>query len=194
LDSPELTDSTEQGQISLIGVVLAGGMSRRMGVDKALLPFQDSTLLHHQVELLRPLCERVLVSGDYQGFECVPDTTARCGPLGGIYSVAQCNPGAALLIIPVDMPQLTAHYLSLLIDCKQTCFFEAHPLPALFRQTEKLLVAINGIFQDVDQDFSIKHLHKLLNSQALQRADFNGLNINDPEQWRNFNLDFNKRL
>ena len=105
LDLIEQAEPVNPQHKTRIGVVLAGGMSRRMGVDKALLPFQGSTLLQHQVELLRPLCSRVLVSGDYAGFDCVPDATERCGPLGGIYSIAQLHPNAALLVIPIDMPQ-----------------------------------------------------------------------------------------
>ncbi|HWS40646.1 MAG TPA: molybdenum cofactor guanylyltransferase [Arenimonas sp.] len=194
MDSPEQTESTKQKQAPLIGVVLAGGLSRRMGEDKALLPFQDSTLLHHQVELLKPLCDHVLVSGDYAGFACVPDTVARCGPLGGIYSVALNNPGANLLVIAVDMPLLTTQHLRVLMNCPQTCFIEGHPLPAMFRQSESLLVAINGIFEDSAPNFSIRHLHQILNSSALQFAEFNGLNINNPEQWQDFNLSLNKRV
>lgn len=177
-----------------IGVVLAGGMSRRMGVDKALLPFQGSTLLQHQLELLQPLCSRVLVSGDYAGFDCVPDATERCGPLGGIYSIAQLHPNAALLVIPIDMPQLTEQNLRHLMDCQQTCFIEGHPLPALFRESKPLLMAINGILADANQDFSIWNLHRILNSKALPLADFNGLNINEPQQWRDFNLSLNNML
>jgi molybdopterin-guanine dinucleotide biosynthesis protein A len=169
-----------------IGVVLAGGLSRRMGVDKALLPFQGDTLLRHQVELLAPLCARVLVSGDYAGFDCVPDATERCGPLGGIYSIATLHPDAALLVIPIDMPQLTEQNLRYLMDCQQSCFIEGHPLPALFHPSKPLLMAMSGILADANQDFSIWNLHRFLNSKALPRGEFNGLNINEPKQWQNF--------
>lgn len=171
---------------TLIGVVLAGGQSRRMGADKALLSFQGQTLLQHQVELLAPLCARVLVSGDYAGFDCVPDITERCGPLGGIYAVAKQCPNTALLIIPVDMPQLTQTQLLTLFETQQSCFIEGHPLPAFFPHSGQLLPAISTILQDAHQDFSIRHLHRVLNSAVLPNADFNGLNINEPQQWQDF--------
>lgn len=188
MDSLEQAQPANQQQSTLIGVVLAGGMSRRMGSDKALLRFQGSTLLQHQVGLLQPLCAQVLVSGDYAGFASVPDSVERCGPLGGIYSLAQRNPSAALLVIPVDMPQLTENYLRALIDCQQTCFIDGHPLPALFRESKPLLMAINGILADAKPNFSIWNLHHILNSKALPLADFNGLNINEPNQWQEFLL------
>jgi molybdopterin-guanine dinucleotide biosynthesis protein A len=177
---------------TLIGVVLAGGQSRRMGSDKALLPLQGQTLLQHQVELLARLCERVLVSGEYAGFDCVPDIAERCGPLGGIYAVAKQCPNAALLIIPVDMPQLIQTQLHALLQSKQSCFIEGHPLPAFFPHSGQLLPVISAILQDAHQDFSIWNLHRILNSKALPLADFNGLNINEPQQWQDFNLSLNK--
>lgn len=171
---------------TILGVVLAGGQSRRMGTDKALLPFQGRTLLQHQVDLLAPICSRVLVSGNYDGFNCVPDTIARCGPLGGMYSIAEQFPSAALLVIPVDMPQLTEAHLQALLQTQRASFMQDHPLPAFFPNSSQLFVAINSILKEDAQDFSIRHLHDVMGSVALQRTDFNGLNVNEPQQWRDY--------
>lgn len=172
----------------LIGVVLAGGQSQRMGVDKALLAFQGSTLLHHQVRLLQSVCEYVVVSGEYAGFECVPDATERCGPLGGIYSVAKQFPDSALLVVPVDMPQVTEAHLRALIKTQQTCHIEGHPLPAYFENGGALSEAITKMLDATNMDYSIWHLHQTLASKALHHNDFNGLNVNNPAQWQNFLL------
>ena len=69
----------------VIGMVLAGGLSSRMGSDKALSPYHGQTLLQHQAALLAIAGLKVVVSGDYEGFDCIPDRVVRCGPLGGIY-------------------------------------------------------------------------------------------------------------
>ncbi|MBP7370551.1 MAG: molybdenum cofactor guanylyltransferase [Arenimonas sp.] len=171
---------------TILGVVLAGGLSRRMGTDKALLPFQGRTLLQHQLDLLKPICARVLVSGNYDGFDCVPDTISRCGPLGGMYSIAEQFQSAALLVIPVDMPQLTTLHLQALIQTRRACFMQDHPLPAFFPNSGQLFAAINSILKEDVQDFSIRHLHEVMGSLALQLADFNGLNVNEPQQWRDY--------
>ncbi|UUS13945.1 NTP transferase domain-containing protein [Stenotrophomonas sp. CD2] len=63
------------------GIVLAGGLSSRMGRDKALLPWKGRTLLEHMRGLLLQAgAGRVWVSGDYPAFGGIPDQVARCGP------------------------------------------------------------------------------------------------------------------
>ena len=47
-----MSDSHPQSEIPLIGVVLCGGRSRRMGFAKALLPFGDETMLQRIVRIL----------------------------------------------------------------------------------------------------------------------------------------------
>lgn len=177
---------TNMIQKQLIGVVLAGGQSQRMGADKALLEFQGSTLLHHQVQLLSNLCSHVIVSGEYVGFDCVPDATERCGPLGGIYSAVKQFPTSALLVMPVDMPQVAELHLRALIETQQTCHIQGHPLPAYFANGERLLEVITKILDGVNRDYSIWHLHQLLNSHSLYLNEFKGLNINNPQQWQDF--------
>lgn len=75
-------------QISAI--LLAGGLSSRMGVDKATLPFQGSTLLEWQLRKLNKLgIKDILLSGREAGtseVRCVLDEFPRCGPLGGIHA------------------------------------------------------------------------------------------------------------
>jgi molybdopterin-guanine dinucleotide biosynthesis protein A len=173
-------------QKSIIGVVLAGGQSLRMGQDKALLAFQGATLLHHQVRLLQSVCEHVVVSGEYMGFDCIPDLTERCGPLSGLYSVTKQFPDSALLILPVDMPQVTEAHLRALIKTQLTCHIQGHPMPAYFSNGEQLLEAIAKMLDGTNMDFSIWHLHRLLDSHTLYVNEFNGLNINNPEQWQIF--------
>ncbi|MBZ5630592.1 MAG: nucleotidyltransferase family protein [Acidobacteriia bacterium] len=48
---------------SFCGVILAAGESSRMGRDKALLPWRDSTFLGGAIDLLAPLTDMVIVVG-----------------------------------------------------------------------------------------------------------------------------------
>jgi molybdopterin-guanine dinucleotide biosynthesis protein A len=99
---------------AMIGLVLAGGHSTRMGKDKAAMVFQGTTLLERTVELLRPFCDRVLVAvrSDQlddplrSGFDVVVDPPGDVGPAGALLAAWDRHPGRALLVMACDMPRL----------------------------------------------------------------------------------------
>ncbi|WP_078084335.1 molybdenum cofactor guanylyltransferase [Microbulbifer mangrovi] len=111
-------------------VVLAGGLSSRMGKDKALLKLSNGhTLLGQAKEVLETFTLpqgvgrlATLVSGARPGG--VADRYPQAGPLGGLQAVAahlreweiHCD---ALLVIPVDMPQLSPALLNQLCAAGQ---------------------------------------------------------------------------
>jgi molybdenum cofactor guanylyltransferase len=81
-----------------LGVILAGGLSRRMGGnDKALLTLEGRALLEHVAERLAPQCRSVILNanGDSSRFgkvhlPIVPDSVAdRPGPLAGILAALE---------------------------------------------------------------------------------------------------------
>jgi molybdopterin-guanine dinucleotide biosynthesis protein A len=174
---------------AVLGVVLAGGLSRRMGTDKAMLDYHGQTLLQHQVNILASLSSQVVVSGDYADFDCVPDSGDRCGPLGGLHAVCRRFPGRAMLVIPVDMPQLTPVLLQRLLQNRAVCHFEAQPLPAFFPESCRIQDALTEIFNQCERGFSLRRLHEALASQPLYDAGFEAMNINTPAEW----VDFKKK-
>lgn len=129
------------GRRAFVGVVLAGGLSRRMGRDKALLPLRGRgglTLLAQAVERLSALCPEVWVScaagQAYDGYVCVPDAPfvtaagrggplpghvrdgaeAGLGPLAGLTTClarARAQGWAGMLTLPCDMPHLPERLL-----------------------------------------------------------------------------------
>ncbi len=111
-------------------VILAGGKSRRMGVDKANLPYGETTFLEHQIAKGRALgMEDVLVSG-YRGEKCsakvVEDVLLERGPLSGLAATLPKAAHERCLVLSVDMPQLPLTVLRKLIahslgsDCAVT--------------------------------------------------------------------------
>ena len=177
---------SEQSEIAVLGVVLAGGLSRHTGRDKAMLDHHGRPLLRRQVEVLAALCRQVVVSGDYAGFDCVPDQGGRCGPLGGIDAVCRRFPGMAMLVIPVDMPQVTPMALAELLQQRRSCHFDGQPLPAFFPDGGLLARTLQGLLEQPDTGLSIRRLHAALASQALDGAGLDALNVNTPEQWAAF--------
>ena len=103
--------------VKILGVVIAGGASRRMSQDKATLqhPAADS-FLHFSVGLLAQLGLEVVVSGPLKpssadNFVFIEDKIGHQGPLGGLNAVLCAYPDRPLLVIPVDMPALTPEIL-----------------------------------------------------------------------------------
>lgn len=102
--------------------ILCGGGSRRMGSDKAGLPWKDTTLLDRIVKEMREGAgRRVYLSvgsaGPHARTEpevyrpyrelCVPDEYPGLGPLEGIRRIFQVSGEDALFICAVDMPFVT---------------------------------------------------------------------------------------
>jgi molybdenum cofactor guanylyltransferase len=102
--------------LSVTGFVLAGGASRRMGSDKALLRLGQETLLERQVRLLLMVCHSVAVIGSTRklpGFEVpvIADELPGHGPLGGIYTGLRQARTEFSLFLGCDMPFMEARFL-----------------------------------------------------------------------------------
>lgn len=101
---PDLTS------VSLCGVVLAGGASRRMGQPKAVLPVAGEPLLHRVVRLVGEAVPDVCVVGDPVYSSLVPGTpfTADAypgrGPLGGLLTALRATSAPWLFLVACDMP------------------------------------------------------------------------------------------
>lgn len=96
------------------GVVLAGGQSRRMGADKALLTTSTGeTFLERTYRLLLRLTSPCLVSSSfgraYAGYPMIYDKIENMGPIAGICAVLDAaKKGGAHTVIAVacDLPHL----------------------------------------------------------------------------------------
>jgi molybdopterin-guanine dinucleotide biosynthesis protein A len=106
----------------MVGFVVAGGQSRRMGRDKALLPWTGGTLLDHAVTRLRAVCRevRVLSGADRRyadrALAVDVDAIADGGPLAGLATALAVAAPRSVLLLGVDMPFVTVPLLAHLRD------------------------------------------------------------------------------
>lgn len=107
-----------------LGVVLTGGLSSRMGSDKALLnrqsdyrqsdnrqnehPPQENMLSYSKQQLKNAGVDEIIVSGKNHG---IADQYEQLGPMGGIYTVLNKYQPKAMLILPVDLPLIDSQSL-----------------------------------------------------------------------------------
>lgn len=99
------------GQIT--GVILAGGLARRMGgVDKGLQRFRDKPLIAHVIERFSPQVDRLLINANRNldahaafGLPVVRDALADFpGPLAGLHAALSQAETPWVATVPCDSP------------------------------------------------------------------------------------------
>jgi molybdopterin-guanine dinucleotide biosynthesis protein A len=104
--------------------VLAGGQSRRMGTDKALLPLVPGgqPMLGVVLERLSAVADEMIVVADEQaryaalGVRVVPDLSRQVGALGGIQAAIAWSAHEHCLVVACDMPFLSLPLLRRMAD------------------------------------------------------------------------------
>ncbi|MBI2485968.1 MAG: molybdenum cofactor guanylyltransferase [Deltaproteobacteria bacterium] len=102
------------------GVVLAGGKSKRMGVDKRHVLFSGMTLLELSIKRLRTITEEALVvmgqkeDLDLKDVRFVLDLERERGPMVGLFSGLSEMRNFYGLVTPIDVPLLTTKFLNYL--------------------------------------------------------------------------------
>lgn len=135
----------------LNGLLLSGGRSRRMGYDKALLIREGQSQLSYAADVLGGVTGRVYVSTrpDQQDdperarYEMIVDQYEGIGPVAGILSAMDAQPGADWLVIACDLPNIDRQTLEFLVAHRSasqpfTAYRSSHdglpePLCAIYR-------------------------------------------------------------
>lgn len=194
------------------GVVLAGGLSSRMGEDKALLKRDERDMLTYTADLVSSLpVNRLLISRNEASsasfqpndanryahnsayncahkFEVFNDVVADIGPLGGIYSVAIQSKADALIITPVDLPLLRTEDLEQLINegtsAKRPAYFSHHYLPLYLPLTTEVRQYLDDVVKGKVPQRSVNTM--CTNFGAIEVTPKNNsrlTNVNTPAQW-----------
>lgn len=189
---------------SVIGVILAGGLSNRMGGgDKTLRLLNKKPMLKHVIDRLTPQVRSLLISanGDAQRFAqfdlpVLPDTIRdNLGPLAGILTgmewIAQHQPSTKwMLSVSADTPFLPTTLVAQLMKAaikEQTSLAVAysrgfsHPVVALWS---------TSLASDLRHTLTAEHNYKVdsfTQRYPLSRVDFDNtpvdpfFNINTPD-------------
>lgn len=166
---------------TLIGLVLAGGQSRRMGQDKALMRYQGRTLIDNAALLLQSAsCDKVLISRNAPGF--LNDKIEDAGPLSGVHAVLDAlsqsdnhngNP-CELLVLPVDMPQMTPELLRILVsrgrEAEKACYVEKRFLPFYLPVTQDTKALLANYLVEQSKRRVVGFL-EILNAVSLKEGD-----------------------
>lgn len=191
--------------LHLLGVVLCGGHSKRMGRDKAELKMRSGmTFLDLAYQRLKEICGTVRLSGSHDfdpKYVRIADPPESYGPISGIYAslaFAVLEGYDAVVFNPVDTPCLTVDDMQKLVDT-----FRAHPddIVCAVADDQKTmsvepLIAVYPISSAAailralnESQYS---LQRILAAQSITRVPLSASacrNINTPSDLNPFNLD-----
>lgn len=131
-------------------VLLAGGLSSRLGINKALLPMRSGkTLIECVVQQMTPMFSQILISTNtpellaFLGLPMIPDDEAGQGPLMGMTTALRHSTNDLNLVVSCDAPYIDPHAVTFLfrhIQQHDACVLVTpdgryHNLFALYRKS-----------------------------------------------------------
>ena len=190
----------------LSAIVLAGGHSRRLGSDKALLLWQGEYLIQRIVRLLKQRFKEIWVVTDetkrYKDLLDVPvleDVIKNKGPMGGLYTGLLASTNDYNFVTACDMPLVNLNVIDLIIreiDGSQVIVPEISgfksPTIALYHRScllkiEKMLKSKDWSLQSLLRSVSTK----VISEESIRRVDPQlrcFTNLNTPEDWQRLTL------
>ncbi len=187
-----------------VGVILAGGQSRRMGESKAAMMFGDEPLLARVAHRLSSGVDEVLVIGPQSLAPLAPhtriveDALPAIGPLGGLYTALTATRSARIFLVACDMPFVCPGLVQAMLALAVTradadvvtlnANARVQPLHAVY--SRRCLPAVERALKAKNHS-----LHALLarlavaaiDLETVRREDPDGLsafNVNTPDDWR----------
>lgn len=163
-----------------VGVILAGGRSRRMGRDKAMILLDGRTLLDWVAAAVSQVVSEAIVVGRQEaaGLRAIPDALpGGRGPSAGIVTGLTAAGGGPILVVGVDQPWVRPATLAALLGVR--------PQPA---------IPMEGQYQVTCATYPAASLSLLTaiaqDQRSLQpEAPLLGGTVVSPERWRSWGED-----
>lgn len=182
----------------LIGVILCGGQSTRMGSDKSLLSFHGEILFKKAFELLQTHCAKTYLScradqvANYQAFDTIVDAFEQIGPMGGLASSLQFAQGNGIFVMAVDLPKMDSDTISELI-----CQRDATKNATIFLNKTGLFEPLCGIYEASALQPMLKNIDigRFSLQSLLVEMKVKVLDVSNEQVWLNWNSmeDFEKK-
>lgn len=185
-------------------VIQAGGESRRMGQNKALLPFMGQSLIERVISRIKVISEEILITSnepnlfDFLHIPVFADLVPDRGALGGLFTAFSITHTPLVAVVACDMPfvnpQLLEAQIKSLVDQNKDCMVPRHqngtePFHAVYRR-EVCCAAVKASLdlehKRVDSWFPVVHMG-FFEAEEITRYDPSGnafFNINSPEDYQ----------
>jgi len=123
--------ASQKEQTPLIGIVLCGGQSVRMGVDKAFIIYINKAQYAYVADMLKAFCSPIFISCNSKQqpaflhqYKSIIDnaTFGNIGPIAGVLTAFEQYPQSAILVIGCDYPYLQKDDIEALCVARDTEF------------------------------------------------------------------------
>lgn len=181
----------------MTGIVMMGGLSTRMGVDKAELQWFGKPMYVHCYQLLQNFCTNVYLSVRYgqamvkeSSLPVIEDISPNEGPMTGVISSYR-KTNDTLLFLPVDMPLIGKAEIQFLVESHHkkrgcTAFYhsQAHVYEPLFSIWEPEMLAS----LDVNYTAGDRSLQGFMRKSGIEKLTFPFASklesANTPDEWQ----------
>ena len=194
----------------ITGVILAGGRSRRMGQNKALMRLRDEPLIVHVIRQMESVTDELLLITNepdlYTSLQLpmYADILPEMGALGGLHTGLTYAANSAVICVGCDMPLLQPKFLSYLtrllgdydavVPCVQTAdrcanvfqtlsaVYSKRCLPVIDTMLAVGELRVHALYDRIDARIIQPHEWQALDPQGLSF-----FNINTPEDFEKAN-------
>ena len=157
-------------------IILAGGMSSRMGFDKGFIKYKGKYIIQHLIDKNASYFSEIMISSSNKNHKVfkqkmVPDKISQIGPIGGVFSCLHESKSELNVVISCDSPliqlkiikKILFHSVNSDADLIYSTYKnKRHPLPGCFNK--KILSKLNDIIDDGER--------KLLSLEKYFKTDF----------------------
>ena len=165
----------ESGE-KITGILLAGGMSSRMGREKGSMLIGKRMMYEYPLAILESVCDKILISScqplpGQSTHPTVCDQVREIGPIGGIHTCLEHSSTDLNIILSYDMPMVNEGLLRYLIAQSQGWDMlvpamhpeRPEPLCALYRKS------MTGIFGKMieEKKYAVHQLIPMVSSLVL---------------------------
>jgi len=182
--------------------IQAGGYSRRMGADKALLPFNGKPMIQRVIERVSPIADEILITTnkpiayEFLKMTLCTDLIPNRGALGGLLTALSAANHSFVAVIACDMPfinpEIISAELNLIVNSGADIVIPRtsdglEPFHAIYRRATCLPHVTSAIEKDewrVDSWFSKVNL-QILTPEEIVKHDpsmYSFINVNTPDE------------
>jgi len=176
----------------ITGIILAGGLSSRMGTDKGLMELNGKPLIQHAIDFLDPFCDQLILSSNSDdhrtfNFPVVNDEVNGAGPMGGIYSSLKSSITQMNIVLSCDIPLINTKLIDFILKSNR---LNIVTVPRHGNNLiEPLCACYNKAVLPVLKDFIDKKNFRM--SDFLNAVDVHWLDISPDHKFYHQNLFFN---